>query len=219
MICTAKAPLVDVNTDVWIDFLDHLADRMGNCFAKKCIVNQLWFTLFQTKYLYTKGRANEFLTWKPVAETFQLDDLDRRILAGLLSEDLTTCRGVARSLGVAVSTFDWRLKRLQERGIILRFLYLLSPLTLQMNTFKLLLYTRGFTSKHHTQLFDYCHRHPKITTLIRCIGNWDYELGVEVSPASELVEVVKELRKHFGANVAAIEELNLEKMAAIYLDC
>lgn len=189
-------------------FLDKLADKFGDLFSKKQIVGQTSFTLFQTKYLYEASKADRYLTWNRPETLCEIDSLDGKILSGVLSPTFESRRELARALGTPIATVDGRLRKLREKEIIQGALYLIIPQNLSMFCFKLLVHAQGLSTKLHQELFKFCHSHKNITTLIRCVGSWDYEIGVEVSSSEEILDITHELQTHFGETITLIEELS-----------
>jgi len=195
------------NLKEFSELLDEISNCFGSVFAKKDMVSQVSFTLFQTKYVYEGQKALDFLTWNSDAAPVKVDELDQRIMSAFLAEEYPSRRLVGRKLGIPVSTVNARINGLLEKCVIQRFLFLVNPLAAKMHTFKLLLFAKGFSTKQHQKFFNFCRNHPNITTLIRCVGSWDYEIGVEVVSPSEIVLVSNSLHSEFGENLAAIEEL------------
>ncbi len=188
-------------------FTNKFCDEFGDLFSRKQIAGQTSFTLFQTKYLYETRKADRVLTWSRTVNAHSLDELDAQILSGLISPTFVSRRELARSLGTPIGTVDSRVRKLREHQIIQGALYLINPQNLSMHCYKLLIHTRGFSSALDQELFKFCLEHRNITTLIRCVGNWDYEIGVEVSTPDGLLDITHILQVHFGESIVKIEEL------------
>jgi Lrp/AsnC family transcriptional regulator for asnA, asnC and gidA len=57
----------------------------------------------------------------------ELDEIDREILKELQDDARQALRKIAEKLGVSESTVFFRVKKLQERGVIKRFTTIISP--------------------------------------------------------------------------------------------
>ena len=62
-----------------------------------------------------------------MAEEFELDDLDRGILALLSEDSRRSCREIAKNLGVSHANVSGRIRRLEEEGVIKGYAVILDP--------------------------------------------------------------------------------------------
>jgi len=77
--------------------------------------------------LYTKFSLTKHPKVEGSLMTFKMDEIDKRILEKLQNDARVAFRKIAEELEVSESTIFVRVKKLQERGIIKRFMAEISP--------------------------------------------------------------------------------------------
>lgn len=78
-----------------------------------------------------------------------------------------------------------------------------------MQMFEVLIYAKSITKNLRNEIFNFSKAHPNIAYFLHCIGEWDFELGVEVEKAEEINGVVKKLYERFGKDLATVKILPL----------
>lgn len=136
---------------------------------------------------------------------FEADSLDRRILAELFRSSERSNKDLATAVGITRSTFEYRLSRLIDEQIIIRFINVIPPGRLGMLTYKLIVSLRVFDSAIWEELCRFCQDVPNIVNIIHCVGKWDYELGVEVTIPNQAFQIAQKLSLFLGERLAAIE--------------
>ena len=185
-------------------FLDRLASQFGGILNDKSVVTQVSLSMFPTKYLLPRPSTPLGLTWGRCDASADIDALDKRILQGLMGQRVPSQRELARTLGVPVTTVQERLTRLRSAGVIIGAVYLVSAEALHMQTFKVLVSTREPHSQIGHNLFQFCQRHPRVTSFIHSLGSWDYEIGVEVETPSATTGFLSELSASFAKAITRV---------------
>ena len=189
-------------------FLDALSKKHGAIFHDKAISVQISSTVFPRRYLSARK-----MTTKPITVTFdqrepvQLDVLDQKVLSALTSYGNLSHRQLALMIQVPLSTVELRIKKLKEHGVIAGEIYNVDAAKFEMESFKLLVYTKGLDSTLTGKLADFCRTQPNITTLIDCIGSWGYEINAEVRRPEELSRIIQQIYEHFGNSIHTIKTL------------
>lgn len=192
------------------NFLTTIAEKFGPIIQKKVFSTQTSLSVFPTKYAHPRKLPPRAIRWaEDGGVEVEIDHIDKQILATLIAGGYTSRREVARTLGLPSSTVDDRVAKLLKRGVIVQFLYLVNPTLFHTLSFKLLLSTYGNNAKLHEALFRFCAEHRNITSFITCLGPWDFEIGVEVSHASDLQHLSSTLFEQFGEHLQSVEELAL----------
>ncbi|MCB0345271.1 MAG: Lrp/AsnC family transcriptional regulator [Bdellovibrionales bacterium] len=191
-------------------FVDGLSARFKEVFFDKTTGTIISWSMFTRRYLWPK--AVPALTGVTVARserTVEIDDLDHMILRMLANRPFDSFRGVARLLGIAHSTLDYRLQNLREQGVFRGLIYSIDPQVIGVHAMRLLLYMRGTSAQQYEKLLAYSDEHPNIISMIRVIGSCDYILRVEVQDPADVSDITQSIYERFSAEIQTIKVMTL----------
>lgn len=193
------------------ELIEGIAKKHGNIFSKKTVAGIVSLAYFRKKYLAARGTvlAPAALTVGKAEVNSVVDETDIRILASLFKGQHASDQALARQAGIPRTTVAFRLKRLEEKGVILRHIYFISAAKLGMMNFKLLVAARGVQPSLSVTLYRFAAEAKSITMFIHCLGSWDYELVVEVREHAEVIAVVEELTHRFSEEIYDIKVLSV----------
>jgi DNA-binding Lrp family transcriptional regulator len=192
-------------------FMEELSQTFPDLFAEKTVSSQIELTLLSPKYLGYPPLNRSAVSWGNTSALIKIDRVDHAILSGLIREEYRSLTQLARQLKIPISTFNLRIQQLRKRHVIVGFVYLINSAALDMQSFKLLINARSLNEKFTKELFDFAAAHPNITTFIRTVGSWDFELGVEIASASGVSSISASLRHHFPQAIHSLEIIPLLK--------
>ncbi len=181
--------------------------KFKNVFFDKAVSVQYATTVFPRRYLSTKRFSAKPLVCRFTREQTNLDELDRRILEAVATPGNISNRQLAQKLGIPASTVDLRMRKLQERNVIEGQLMAVDCTRYGYQSFKLLIYSKGVDSQVSLALQKFCDRNPFVTYLIECLGNWDYEIGIEVAQTEQVTGIMQEIYEEFGSAVSNVKLL------------
>ena len=188
-----------------VGFLEALTAGVGECIADKSIVCQAGFYFFPAHYWQPRNSIAPVIRCESVVKTLEIDDVDKRILIGLVQGNYNSRRELARQLGFASSTFESRLSRLIENRVISDTVYLVNSPALGMQPFKVRVHLKGCSSASRKALWEICATSSEVTTFIPTVGVWDFEIGIEVSDSVTAPAFIDKLHKRLGASLAHVE--------------
>jgi len=189
-------------------FLDAISKKHGAIFHDKAISVQISSTVYPRRYLSSRK-----MSAKPITVTFdrneptRIDAVDEKILSALTTYGTLSHRQMALAIQVPLSTVELRIRKLKEQGVIAGEIYSVDAAKFEMESFKLLVYTKGLDSALTLRIDEYCRAQPNVTTLIDCIGSWGYEINVEVRRPEELSRIIQQLYEYFGNSIHTIKTL------------
>ena len=193
-------------------FLTEIATRFPNAFFEKALSLQSACTIFPRRYISSVSRKIKVkpirLALEPGAgESFEIDELDDRILSALASNGSASHREISQQIGTPASTIDLRIKRLSKGGVIAGEIYAVDPGQFEVQQFKLLIYAKGINPELTKSLIAFCADQPNVPALIECSGSWDYEIALDVKNAELVSAFVQELYERFGAVINTVKTL------------
>jgi DNA-binding Lrp family transcriptional regulator len=180
------------------EFLDRLSSKFGNVFFEKSMAAIGNLTHFRMKYLSSKRGSRDFLSIVDSGDRLAIDETDHEILKSLSSGKASSLREIERETGIAHSTVEYRIKRLEANGVIIGYSYLVDTSVLGIQMYLLLLYVKAVEKSFKAALFDFCKTHRNVNFLIEYLGAWDYEVGVEVETSKEIISIIEDFYMRFG---------------------
>lgn len=176
-----------------------------------------WFS-YPPKYLAPHLKCQTVVQLGGDVTPASVDDLDCRILNSLSNLADIQARGIARSIGIPESTVAFRLESLEKRGVLLGFgLHAMTdPSLLGVERYTLLVRQYGADPEMLTSLRTLCQRHPNVTSLVECLGEWSFEIGIETISDRQISEFEQLLYEQFQESIAEITTFRyptLEKLA------
>jgi len=186
-------------------FLEQLPQISQVSIAKRSIAIETRFTNFGLKYLVDSSvPSHEPCVVNETNERVSIKEIDHRILWSLCNTNYKTQSHLARTLGISTSTLEFRMKKLEEQGIIKRRRFIVDHSLHGAQCFYIFVSTNGSCPTFPHRLLDFCQKHPNVTVLIRSLGNYDYKLISFVQSAEDAATLAKALEQTFESDVSDI---------------
>ncbi len=188
-------------------FLEKLSEKFGRVFFEKQVCYQYNSLRYSRKYLDTKVPKTKGLPYYTHVKTFDYDQLDIKILTAMQDHGALSDRALAQQVGVPLSTLKLRIAKLEKAGVISGYVYVVDYNRLGVEQFKLLVYSRGYSSAFRDRLTTWSQLHPNVIGFIECFGAWDYEINLEVENHEQVITITQELYESFGEELSLIKTL------------
>ncbi len=166
----------------FMDILDRLSEQAPQLFFDKSFTMRVSMTRFRRKYL-CPDLPIETMSFGENKEQVNIDTLDEKILFGLSKHGSCSQRELATKTGVPFSTLHYHLSELTRKQIFRGMTYAITPSAIGMQAFQILIYAKGLRHRFQEELFAFVRDDPRGVYFVRCIGAWDFEIGVEVELA------------------------------------
>lgn len=193
-----------------MEFLENTAQSCPNTIRTKSIMDQLALVIFPAKFLSEKIIGARSIARGLDVKLFQADEIDHKILGSLIHGNHSR-RELSRALGLPASTIDARFTHLRKAGVFKNFVYLRNLLNMHTSEFKINLTVMNRTRAFRDSLLQFSIRHPHVIFWVEMIGEWDFELDIEVSDASQVSEICDDIQREFGRELANIEVVPMLK--------
>lgn len=184
--------------------LDQLSALSSDLFFDKSFTLRVSMTRFNRKYLSPTAPIQE-RTFGNTKTPASIDKTDENILQILTTHGTISQREAARQLGLSFSVVNHRLQQLTDKHIFQGMTYAIDPIRLGMQTFQLLIFAKGLSLGFQEELYLYAKNHPSAVYFVRCIGTWDFELGVEVERSQDVTHIAQELYEKMGQHLTGIK--------------
>lgn len=186
-----------------------LLDEHKNKISSYEISTRICQDTFGKKYLWPENSEKETKKPKTSPKVEKTDDLDRKIISVIACDARITIIELSQRINEAPSTISFRLKQLEERGLIEAYLTFSKIEDLGYSRFKVLVTVRNFSKEEEGRFLAFCKVHPNIYYYNKTIGGWNFEIEVDFKSPLEYQEFLIDLRSKFSDIIQDIESLSI----------
>ncbi len=126
-----------------------------------------------------------------------LDGADFAILKAISQSARAETVAIAKKAGMPASTVAFRLKRLEEKGILQGASPQVSCQKYGYQCYQLFLQVDGLDEEKRRKIYGYAQANPNAVFLLETLGSWNFEMIVEVRDQKEFQRQVSALRQAF----------------------
>ncbi|MCB0337675.1 MAG: winged helix-turn-helix transcriptional regulator, partial [Bdellovibrionales bacterium] len=138
---------------------------------------------------------------------YQLQPEDEALLEALSNTDAVTIQQLSAATGIPGATVDRRKRALEEQGVIRSYVYWIDSSMLGRQMYVFRISTRGFPVGLRDKLFQFAANESLVVYALRTIGQWDFELGVEVSTAQQVSHMTQRIHDVFQTDVVSVQPI------------
>ncbi len=200
----------DLNTGVFCktaydyrDFINSFLTKYGDYIEnyKVAIVTRMWH--YTRDYLLNKKTSNPIYAimgygLKEDYSSQKIDKTDYKILQILLKNARMNIIDIAKKIDSTEMVIKYRIRKLQEKGIILGFRPFLNIKKLGYLYFKVHFSLRNLSFEKKEKIFSYIHSHPNTVHTTELVGGADLETEFQVKDNEELYLHIKKIISEFG---------------------
>ncbi len=132
-----------------------------------------------------------------------LDKKDILILKELDNNSRQSFTEIGKKVGLRSYTVEYRINKLRQAGVILKFFAEPNLTYLGLKTYRLYLRVEHTTEKDETALLHYFSTNPRIQWHAEFEGEWDYTIRYALKDEVELKYEIEKLTKQFGEFIKA----------------
>lgn len=130
---------------------------------------------------------------RDAAPETRLDAKDKRILAAIAHDARMPRTAIAKKVGLSKDAVAYRLKRLEEQGIIQGYTAVVDTALLGFITYHLLITLRQPTKEERERIISLFKASPFVKVIIEFSGKYDFEVGVVARDVDELDRTIQGL--------------------------
>lgn len=195
------------------NFLDALKQKYLQVILKVDFAVNIEVEFAVRDFLIAEKRTTSSVTYTSPLVEVAPDDLDLEILRALANNTRLPAATIAHSAKVSTETILQRIRRLERGGIITRYTILPCLEKLGVVNYYVLLYLSKASFERIQEFRNYCRNDIHILYTIKALGEWDYELNIEVSSLHQYRETMMRLTKAFSDIIRDYQSL---PVAALY---
>jgi Lrp/AsnC family transcriptional regulator, leucine-responsive regulatory protein len=175
------------------------------------IVSKVLGTMVDTrqfnKKFFTKDNEGKYRIFGGDVVDNKIDELDSKMLLILANEARIPMTELARRVNSTIEIIRGRIKKLEEKGIILSYRIAVDFNKLGLEFFKAIIYFRKLSEKDEKSLFEWMRTHPNSLYYIRSLAPWEVEFEFAVENYQHFNSIISELRKKFHHVIRNYEHL------------
>jgi DNA-binding Lrp family transcriptional regulator len=145
-----------------------------------------------------------------------LDELDSKILSILSNNARMSVVDIAKILKKPASTITLRIKQMEKRKIIEGFTTYIKAQKYGMQSYRLLINLQNMDEQARTNLFSYVNTNPQMILGIETVGEWNFEITLEVENHEQLQDEISKIRSHFKDIIKKVEFLIMFEDDLVY---
>lgn len=168
---------------------------------KHLIVNKILGTMVDTrqynKKFFMKETDGKYVIFGGDIASYEIDNIDRKILNILANDARIPLAELARKVRSTIEIVRRRIRKLEEKGIILGYRIDVDLNKLGLEFFKAIIYFKTLSKKDEETLFEWMRTHPYSLYYIRSIAPWEAEFEFAVENYQQFNQIINSLRKKF----------------------
>lgn len=127
----------------------------------------------------------------------EIDLKDRKLLVALSQNSRASQTQLGKAVGISKSAVPYRIKKLQEAGIIRRFLTVVNFSAIGYTTYNVF-FQLNVTKQREAELFHYFDNHPFTTWVCRFLGMWDFQVEIVAKDFGHFNHILSEIVQELG---------------------
>lgn len=190
--------------------MDNFLNQYSTFILNKVITILVDVEIYKRDYLLNK-QGTGIAKFGSDASEIKISPTELRILKMLQSNARESAIEMAKKLSTTVRIIGYKIKQLEKKGIIIAYRIDLDHKLLGLEFYKVFIQTHNYTGDKDMRFRAYCHQLPNCLHLVKCIGNWEYELEFEVKNYTECNNIIKNIRAEFGDFIRTMQTVLIEK--------
>ncbi len=143
----------------------------------------------------------------------QIDETDKKIIDILSNDARIPITELAILTKTSAGKLHHRIKKLEEKEIIVGYRLSLNLARIKMEAFKALIYFNYIDEKREKSLLEYLHQIPYTSYYLRVISPWEGEIEFIVEDYNHFNAIINDLRKKFSDLIKNYESVFISKEA------
>ncbi len=195
----------DINFIIWAKnveelsaVVDKISYKYGTLIKRKVVSIATKLYHFQAKFLAPEeSEGKSFVMKSGVKSQVDLDDLDYKILSLIAVDARMPLITIANKLNTSYKVISYRLKRLEQKGVILFYRADINFNALNYTHYKVFLTLNINSKEREEQLLEFLASHTNVIYVTKALSISDLEFECIISSTHEFYSLIRELRSKF----------------------
>jgi len=130
-----------------------------------------------------------------------IDKKDTLILKELDKNSRQSNTQIAKKVKLGKDTVNYRIKKLEEKGILRKYFPLINYFKLGKQVIKFLIKFNNLGGKEEKEIANFFQKEKDVVWLARTEGNYDLIVTLRITNLKEIYQILKKLKKQFPTNI------------------
>ena len=186
--------ILELNT-----FLEKLDSRYNKNINKRIFSVNVYGDYLNRDYLINNKRTSEpKLSYTIESKKEKIDKKDLDIIKELTDDARISAVEIGEKLNISPDNVLQRKKKLENKNIITKYNIVLNHNKLNQVHYKVLIYLNDFSPKRVSEFTDFCKSVNKVVYIIKTLGEWNYELDIEVESIDQYRDIMMQITNEFS---------------------
>jgi len=200
----AKSPLELQN------FMRKFDNKYGKIILEKEMTTITTAQHFYRDYLIeNKATTERKIEWGKELEKIQLDETNIKILNFLAKNTRENASEIAYQLKISPDAVIQRVKKLENSHLITHYMIWPNINKLIGAYYKVLITLDNITNEKEKELYSYCLQNPNIVYAVTTLGQWQFEIDIEVENIIEFRKLIRDFTNKFSDIISNYTTLNI----------
>lgn len=165
---------------------------------------------FYRDYLISdKGTTERKIEWGGKLSEIDMDNKNIEILHFLCENSRISSVEIASKLNISPDAVIQRIKKLELSNVITHYMIWPNVNKLKGIYYKVLIKLHNLNDETEKLLYSYCMENPNIVYTLNCIGDWQFEMDVEVENIEQFRSLIRDFINTFPNIVSDYTALNI----------
>lgn len=180
-------------------FIDTLKDKYTENIHRLTFAVNIEVEFLTREYLVNRARKpGKRTSYTTPLESYRADETDLAILRSIANNTRINSTDIAKDIELSSETVNQRIRKLEREGVITRYRYYLNSAAVGNVNYYILIFLNYVSEQRRNEFVRYCRSHNRVDYLIKALGEWDYELNVEVDDLAQYRELIMDITRKFS---------------------
>ena len=183
-----------------------LQNKYHEYIKEKSVTATLYLAHHVREYLQKSAYSAQNVVYHTTKDPQEaIDDVDMELLRLLTNNARMPVTEIAKKLKTTARVIQYRMQQLEKKQIILAYKCQLDPKIMGNIFCKGIFYISTATEQRLKEFIAYCSGIKEAVWPQRVIGNWDFEIGLEVPNYDRSQEIISDVKNRFSDIVSNSE--------------
>jgi len=199
------------NPEYLNDVIKDLNAKFGQFIYERQIATIIRGQYFPRDYLISqkRERVSQEAFFGAVSQEEKLDETDWKILLQLGINARMSAVEISSKAKISPDAVIDRIKKLERSGVIKHYMIVPNEAVYPYLHYKVLISLRNNSDKIEKDFISYCQTNPNIVYVVKALGQWDFEVDIEVEDMEKLRAILMDLKSHFQNEIKDYSSLNI----------
>ncbi len=187
------------NINEFDDEIQNVLNKFSNYIQEKAVTTTVYLAHQTRSFLHQGNKEISKVVYHTSKDKQEkIDKIDEEILKVMANNGRIPITELAKIIKTTPRIVQYRIKELEKKNIILAYKVHLDTKLVNMIFCKLIIYLSNVNQKRLNEFLNYASSLPGALWPQRVIGNWDFELDLEIENYDKFQDIILDLKEKFS---------------------